>query len=383
MQHCSLSGSCHQHPLQDFAGVASGSFVAPDHEYPSHLELRMTATDSSGLQDTHVRILQPQTVTLDFRTSPSGLQLVVGSAASTTPFTRTVIVGSSNSVSAPSPQILGGATYTFVQWSNGAAQAHDITAGATPVTYTAEYVGPPGVPAGLTATTISSTRIALAWSDATNETGYRIERAVTGGAFATVTSVAANQTTFTDTGLTPNTSYTYRVVAFNAAGSGAPSSTATARTLPAVIRINFQPSGSAVPSGYLVDSGSAYGNRGNGFSYGWNATNNNTRDRNSSRSLDQRYDTLNHMQRNGTFTWQLGVPNGTYRVRIVAGDATATDSTYRINVEGVLAINATPTSSTRWIDRTVTVTVADGRLSITNATGARNNKICFLDITTP
>ena len=29
--------------------VASGSFVAPDHEYPSYLELRLTATDSGGL----------------------------------------------------------------------------------------------------------------------------------------------------------------------------------------------------------------------------------------------------------------------------------------------------------------------------------------------
>ena len=33
----------------DLAGVACGSFVAPDHEYPSRLELRLTATDSGGL----------------------------------------------------------------------------------------------------------------------------------------------------------------------------------------------------------------------------------------------------------------------------------------------------------------------------------------------
>jgi len=29
-------------------GIASGSFPAPDHEYPSHLELRLTATDAVG-----------------------------------------------------------------------------------------------------------------------------------------------------------------------------------------------------------------------------------------------------------------------------------------------------------------------------------------------
>ena len=121
----------------------------------------------------------------------------------------------------------------------------------------------------------------------------------------------------------------------------------------------------------------------NGFSYGWNATNNQTRDRNSTRSADQRFDTLNHMQKGGSASWQIAVPNGSYTVRIVAGDADHIDSTFRINVESVLAINGKPTSSARWIDRTVTVTVADGRLTIANATGAVNNKICFVDITIP
>lgn len=384
MQHCSLSGSCHEHPLQDYAGVASGSFVAPDHEYPSHLELRMTATDSSGLQDTHVRILDPQTVVLGFQTAPSGLQLVVGSTTMTTPFSRTVIIGSSNSVSAPSPQTLAAATYQFQNWSSGGAQSHNVTAGAAPVTYLATFVGPPGTPSGLTATTMSSTRITLGWTNAANETGYRVERALNGsGAFLQVASVAANVTTFGNTGLAPGTSYSYRVVAFNASGNSAPSNTATAKTLPSVIRVNFQPASSPVPGGYLVDSGAAFGSRGSGFSYGWNATNNHTRERNSSRSPDQRYDTLNHMQKSGSASWQLAVPNGTYTVRIVSGDAQHIDSTYRINVEGVLAINGKPTTSARWIDRTVTVTVSDGRLTITNATGAVNNKICFVDITTP
>ena len=40
---------CHTHALQTWAGTATGSFVAPDHEYPSYLELELTATDASGL----------------------------------------------------------------------------------------------------------------------------------------------------------------------------------------------------------------------------------------------------------------------------------------------------------------------------------------------
>ena len=53
LQHC--PSNCHAHPSQTFTGVASGSFAAPDHEYPSYLELRLTATDAGGLTDTEDR----------------------------------------------------------------------------------------------------------------------------------------------------------------------------------------------------------------------------------------------------------------------------------------------------------------------------------------
>jgi hypothetical protein len=147
-----------------------------------------------------------------------------------------------------------------------------------------------------------------------------------------------------------------------------------------IVKINFQPSNAAVPSGYLKDSGTAYGNRGNGYSYGWNATNNRAVDRNSSLSPDQRYDTLNTMQTGGTYRWEIALASGRYRVHVVAGDATATNSVYKINAESTLAVSGTPTSSKRWIEGTVDVNVTDGRLTLSNATGASNDKICFVDI---
>jgi len=149
------------------------------------------------------------------------------------------------------------------------------------------------------------------------------------------------------------------------------------------VNVNFQPANAAVPAGYLVDSGAVFGARGNGQSYGWNANNASTaRDRNAANSPDQRYDTLQHMQKpeNANARWELAVPNGTYSVRIVAGDASHFDSRFRINAEGVLAIDATPTSAARWVDRTVSVTVSDGRLTVTNAANASNNKLCFIEV---
>jgi PKD repeat protein len=139
MNHCSSQNSCHEHVVQNFAGVASGSFVAPDHEYPSYLELRLTATDSGGLTDTKSVRLDPKTVELSFRSDPTGLRLTVGSASGTTPFSRTVIVGSKNSISAPSPQTLAGTTYSFSSWSDGGAQTHNIVAPDAAATYTATY----------------------------------------------------------------------------------------------------------------------------------------------------------------------------------------------------------------------------------------------------
>ena len=136
MHHC--PSGCHTHDLESFSG-SSGSFTAPDHEYPSHLELQLTATDSAGATGTASVLLNPLTTTLTFQTSPTGLQLAVGSASGTAPFTRTVIVGSSNSLSAISTQTQSGRIWTFGSWSDGGAQTHTITAPAAGATYTATF----------------------------------------------------------------------------------------------------------------------------------------------------------------------------------------------------------------------------------------------------
>ncbi|WP_240669966.1 PQQ-dependent sugar dehydrogenase [Actinoplanes solisilvae] len=139
MHHCSSPESCHEHAIRSWTGAASGSFTAPDHDYPSYLELKLVATDQEGLSHTVTRRLDPRTVDLTFNSVPSGLQLAVGSGTGTTPFSRTVIEGSDNSVSAPSPQ--GSSTFAF--WSDGGAQTHVITAPTTSATYTANYVPTP------------------------------------------------------------------------------------------------------------------------------------------------------------------------------------------------------------------------------------------------
>ena len=138
IDHCTDLG-CHQHIVQDWDGVASGSFDAPDHEYPSHLELQLTATDSSNTSTTTTLALQPKTVDLTFTSDPTGASLTVGSRNDPAPFTQRMIVGSRTTITTEASQTIAGMTRTFTSWSDGGARTHQITAPSTAKTYKAQF----------------------------------------------------------------------------------------------------------------------------------------------------------------------------------------------------------------------------------------------------
>ena len=74
------------------------------------------------------------------------------------------------------------------------------------------------------------------------------------------------------------------------------------------------------------------------------------------------------------------MPNGTYQVHVVMGDPSHNDSNFRLNAEGRLIASGDPTPTSRFVEATATVTVSDGRLSLTTGTGAANNTLAFVDI---
>ncbi|MBN1676537.1 MAG: lamin tail domain-containing protein [Kiritimatiellae bacterium] len=99
------------------------------------------------------------------------------------------------------------------------------TAGAPPPT-------PPAAPSSLAAEALGSTEIRLAWHDnSSDESGFKIERSPDGSSWAQIATVGANATAYTNTGLAPNTAYSYRVRAYNAAGNSGYSNTAGATTM--------------------------------------------------------------------------------------------------------------------------------------------------------
>lgn len=148
-------------------------------------------------------------------------------------------------------------------------------------------------------------------------------------------------------------------------------------------RVNFQTSSTNTPAGFLADDGAPYGSRSGGHSYGWNNDNRlNARERNASNSPDKQRDTFNHLDKGGSYTWEIAVPNGSYSVQITAGDPEFTDSVYKISAEGVMVVDGTPSGSSPWVSGREVITVSDGKLTINSGSGAQNNKIAFVEIST-
>jgi len=78
----------------------------------------------------------------------------------------------------------------------------------------------PNAPTGLNATLINPSQVNLSWTDnATNESGYKIERKTANGSYTLLGTTGSNIINFEDLAITPTTEYTYRVYAYNETGN--------------------------------------------------------------------------------------------------------------------------------------------------------------------
>jgi glucose/arabinose dehydrogenase len=436
----------HRHPfVLPSTGATGGSFTIPTTGETSAnvwYRIYLTVRDAQGATHTTQRDVLPRKVRLTLATNPAGLQLGLDGQPVATPLAFDAVVGIVRALSAPATQVSGGTAYEFVSWSDGGAATHNVSTPTANTTYTATYrVMSTGTGTGLSATYYNNadftgttvTRVDpvvdFMWGSGSPAPAIgadtfsarwlgQVEAPVTGTyTFYTQSDdgvrlwingqqLVNNWTVHPNTensgtiALTAGQRYAVRMEFYENAGlanarllwssASIPKAVIpTARLFPqgpaaTAIRINFQPSGAPVPAGYLADTGLVFANRGNGQSYGWNADNRaQARDRNAVNALDQRYDTLTHLQKAAVpdGVWEIALPNGSYAVRVVSGDASYFDSVFRLTVEGVLTVSGTPTTSTRWIEGTATVSVADGRLTIRSGAGGSNNKICFVEIT--
>ena len=163
-------------------------------------------------------------------------------------------------------------------------------------------------------------------------------------------------------------------------------------------KINFQPDTVTVPSGWLADTGKAYAATPG---YGWLVDgqpadrSGSTRNRTSAMSGiaypsgDVTRQTLILTQSTTTTgsevagvedgAWEYAVANGTYTVSTSVGDANYLDSVHGVSAEGsALVTDFAPTTATPFATGSATVTVADGKLTLT-PTGV-NTKLNWVTI---
>jgi hypothetical protein len=126
---------------------------------------------------------------------------------------------------------------------------------------------------------------------------------------------------------------------------------------------DFVPSWCNPAPGYIKDSGKTFSQQGS-HQFGWNTNNaSNAYDRYT--AGEDRLDTFQLIGQWAASTWEVTVPNGSYRVNLTAGDFASTDGKYVLKVENTTIIDGVPTTSNRFINGSGVVNVTDGRLTLT------------------
>ena len=147
--------------------------------------------------------------------------------------------------------------------------------------------------------------------------------------------------------------------------------------------VNFQPANAPGYPGYVKDTGAVFGNRGNGLTYGWNATNNNAR----------------RSQQQEIAPTSATTPSCTCRRTATSPGSSPSPTAPMMSASSPATPSSTPATSTTSSPRGRTpstaghppvaalgrrqpcrINVTDGRLTISNGANAVNNKINFIEV---
>ena len=125
MEHC--PSSCHSHPMLEVPGSLSGSVTTIDHELPSYILLRISATDDRGLTSTMTRRVDPASVRVVFGTTPAGIRYAVNGRERTAATTTRMIAGSQVQLSTVRRQYVNGLLWQFRSWPGSRPISHTLS----------------------------------------------------------------------------------------------------------------------------------------------------------------------------------------------------------------------------------------------------------------
>lgn len=177
------------------------------------------------------------------------------------------LLGSTSSTSYSSTGLAAGTTYYYVVEAVDAAGSSTASAQASAKTSTTACSAVPSAPSGFTATTSSSSAIALSWNTVSppancSISSYNLYRSTTSGFTPSSSNLvtSASGTTYSNTGLPSGTTYYYVVEAVDADGSSVASTQVSAKTSAACTVVPSAPTGlsaSATSSNSIALSWSA------------------------------------------------------------------------------------------------------------------------------
>jgi len=200
-----------------YSNVAEASTPTSQSQFAAPSDLVATAVSSS----------QIDTVWVDNSTNEEGFKLYRSTDGIT--FSRIATLGPN--VTAYSNTGRPASTtyhYRVLAYNSSGNTAYSNTVSAT--TFPPATVKP-APPSNLVATALSSTQVRLTWTDnANNENAFKLYRSLDGITFTEIAKPGPNATSYINSGLSSNTTYYYRLRAYNEAGSSAYSNIASVRT---------------------------------------------------------------------------------------------------------------------------------------------------------
>jgi len=209
---------------------------------------------------------------------------------------------------------------------------------------------------------------------------FVVESSADGVGYSELARVEGTQRSAVLGGLGNGTVRFFRMHAANASGRSTDSVVRRIEFPTWAANVVFAPeAGAKLLPGYVLDSGKPFGATAEGSKLGWRVDQS---ERVAKRSAlfapDVRYQGSILVEKSAV--WELEVPWGSYRVRLVVGDAETPQATHQFLLEGLPTSEVETGMEAPWAEIEMKLFVQDGRLTLAPGPASIHSRLCFIDV---